>query len=58
VKKRKVIWDSSSEEYKNRNPRKSQWIEVCTVFYPVQMVQINHMRVFSVGVPAAKRGRT
>jgi hypothetical protein len=32
VKKRKAIFDSSLEEYKNINPKKSQWIEVCTVF--------------------------
>jgi hypothetical protein len=34
VKKRKAIWDTSSEGYKNINLKKSQWMEVCVVFYP------------------------
>jgi hypothetical protein len=55
VKKRKAIWDSSLEEHKNRNPKKRQWIEVCTLFYPVQTVQINHMGVLFCWSPSSQK---
>lgn len=34
VKKRTAIWDSSSDDYKNRDLKKNQWAEVCMVLYP------------------------
>ena len=34
VRKKKSIWDTSTEEYKNRNVKKIEWNELCTVFYP------------------------
>ncbi|KAJ8874083.1 hypothetical protein PR048_024924 [Dryococelus australis] len=33
-KKKTSLWDTSSEEYKNRQLNKMQWTEVCTSFYP------------------------
>uniref|UniRef100_A0A1Q3EVY2 Putative alcohol dehydrogenase transcription factor myb/sant-like protein n=1 Tax=Culex tarsalis TaxID=7177 RepID=A0A1Q3EVY2_CULTA len=34
VRKRTAIWDSSSDDYKNRDLKKNQWAEVCMVLYP------------------------
>jgi hypothetical protein len=58
VKKRKEILFSSSEEYKNRNPNKSQWIEILLYFTPCSWFRSTTWESFSVGVPTAKRGRT
>lgn len=33
VEKRPVIWDTSSEAYKDRNKRNESWIEVCQALY-------------------------
>nr|CAD7579283.1 unnamed protein product [Timema californicum] len=34
VRKRPSIWDSSSEDYKNKHVRRNMWAEVCEVLFP------------------------
>ncbi|XP_054269575.1 uncharacterized protein LOC128990936 [Macrosteles quadrilineatus] len=33
VKSRSVIWDTSHEEYKNRERKKEEWADICRVFH-------------------------
>lgn len=33
VKKRKAIWDNSTEDYKNKKLKNEQWFEICNVFH-------------------------
>ncbi|KRT85183.1 Myb/SANT-like transcription factor, partial [Oryctes borbonicus] len=32
VRKRPELWDSSHEEYKNREQRQNAWLDICSVF--------------------------